>query len=1087
MMMSIPEELLEQIERGNVLLFIGERIVRDAEGQVVLDELAAQLAARCGIANAEAYTFPEVAQAYEDDKGRHLLVQFLRDQLVALGDESQQAHRLIARLTDCNVLITTCLDRRLERAFEEIERPVDVIIGNVDVAFEDERKAQLYKLRGSVEQVESLVLTEDDYEDFYEDHASICVALQGYLARKTILFVGYDLADPHFKRLYRKVTAPLDDCARRAYAFGETPSPKACRWCKRHGIDVVEVDATAFLEALTRQLETRARPALAVPPPPVEPPAAPLPERPYKLLDYYESRDAAIFFGRREETQRLSALIHAHRLVLLHGASGVGKTSLLLAGVMPRLENADPRYETVYVRALEDPALVIRRTIRRRLPDADLPEGGSLVNVLDAATRALGCTLVIVLDQFEEFFMRLSPQFREVFIAELGALYDARDVPVKVVLSLREDWLAAISEIEERLPEVFRTRMRLLLLSRDQARQAITAPAERLGVSYEPTLVERLISDLAGGPSVASDTRLAVMPPQLQLVCSTLYDRLSPDEGQITLARYKELGGAAGILKTYLGDELARLGGAERTLARSILKELVDSQGNKRVCVEQDLSRDLGVTLIQLKPVLERLVRSHLIRPVDLEQRGETGYELAHQYLASEITQWFDPQESERKRVYELLRQDVERWQQFETPVTGPTLDRVALHWEDMLLQPDERLLILRSAIQQGWNAEQWIERLKKEPGSTDLMLELLHTPQEETRCNAVRGWRYMPADSAGDEALVEVALNDTVRALRTEAAVSLAHRVPRQGVELITSRTETSRLRRVEVLAHMWDETAPLRQLSPGLRLPVILALARIRLKRSGRALLYHSVAGIIGGIITGALGGLIISPNHWITDKAMWEARGFSFPAVVLAWLIMGPWFSCTLGTVMILSSTLPLALFKRPKRWMVLGSSGLLSGLTMGLMLSIVYQGNFLIGTLWQTFLNGFVMGSLGGGSVAWFFWHRQTVGRMPSPRVGFLLAVVTGLAAGTITALTYLLDQNALSELAGQYQALVESLPPHLAQNLQTLPWQLGYAIVWVPSITVGATAIIWGINLAIQNADKFIAGLSPAESKGGWFK
>ena len=191
--MPIPEELLEQIERGNVLLFIGERIVRDAEGRVVLDQLVAQLAARCGITDVEELAFPEAAQAYEDDKGRHALVQFVRDQLEALGDEPQQAHRLIARLTNCNVLATTCLDRRLERAFEKAERSLDVIIGNVDVAFEDESKAHLYKLRGSVERAESLVLTEDDCEVFFEDQASISVVLQGYLARKTILFIGYDL------------------------------------------------------------------------------------------------------------------------------------------------------------------------------------------------------------------------------------------------------------------------------------------------------------------------------------------------------------------------------------------------------------------------------------------------------------------------------------------------------------------------------------------------------------------------------------------------------------------------------------------------------------------------------------------------------------------------------------------------------------------------------------------------------------------------------------------------------------------------------------------------------------------------------
>jgi hypothetical protein len=534
-------------------------------------------------------------------------VQFVRDQLESLGDEPQPVHRLIAKMTDCNLVATTCLDRRLERAFEEAGRPLDVIVGVPDVAFEDERKAQLYKLRGSLERAESLVLTEDDYETFFEDQASISVVLQGYLARKTVLFVGYDLADPHFKRLFRKVTAPLDGYARRAYAFGETPTPRVCRWCERHGIDVVDADATVFLEALTRQLAGRARPAPTVPPHVLKAPAAPPPDRPYKLLDYYGAGDAAIFFGRSQETGHLTSLIHAHRLALLYGASGTGKTSLLLAGAVPRLEQAEPPYETLYVRAFEDPALVIRRAVRRRLPEGDLPQNSSLLDFLDAATKALGRTLVIILDQFEEFFIRLSPEFRAAFIAELGTLCDAHDVPVKVVLSLREDWLASVEEIENRIPEVFRIKMRLLPLTRDQALQAITAPVERLGVSYQPALVERLLEDLTG------EGDRAIMPPQLQLVCGALYDGLEPDERQITLTAYEGLGGARGVLRQYLEDELARLGSAERALARETLEELVTSQGTKAVKASHELAVALGVDAADLEPALDKLVRARLL------------------------------------------------------------------------------------------------------------------------------------------------------------------------------------------------------------------------------------------------------------------------------------------------------------------------------------------------------------------------------------------------------------------------------------------------------------------------------------------
>ncbi len=725
-MIPIPEELLEQFARGNVLLFIGERITRDAAGYAVIDRLSAQLTTRSNVADAGELSFAGAAQAYEDDKGRQALVQFIRDELGELGEEPQQAHRLIAGLTDCGLLATTCLDRRLERAFEEIKRPLDVIVGNVDVAFEDEHKAQLYKLRGSVERAESLVLTEDDYETFFEDQSSISVVLQGYLARKTVLFVGYDLADPHFKRLYRKVTAPLDDYARRAYAFGETPPPRVSRWCERRGIEVVEADATAFLEALAGQLAARARPVPSIPPMPVEELTALLPERPYKLLDYYEARDAGIFFGRRQETQYLTSLIHAHRLVLLYGASGVGKTSLLLAGAVPRLERAEPLYQTVYVRAFEDPALVIRRAVRRRLPGVELPQLSSLLDFLDAATHALERTLVIILDQFEEFFIRLSPELRAAFIAELGALYDAYDLPVKVVLSLREDWLAWVEEIEKRIPEVFRIRMRLLPLTRDQARQAVTAPVERLGVSYEPALVERLLEDL----TLTDQGGTAVMPPQLQLVCSALYDKLEPDERQIPLAAYKQLGGARGVLQRYLEDELTRLGGDEQKLARAALEELVTSQGTKAVRTGDELALALGVDASDLEPVLDKLVRARLLRPVEWAEGAEPAYELAHEYLITEIA--LSPEAVARKEAEELLRQGVDNWQRFEAQLSTKAFKLIDAQRDRLRLDRQAQELMLRCALRHGVSVGLWLGRVEDGEGALALAQQALLAPEGE-------------------------------------------------------------------------------------------------------------------------------------------------------------------------------------------------------------------------------------------------------------------------------------------------------------------------------------------------------------------
>jgi len=769
--MPIPEELLEQVERGNVLLFIGERIIRDAQGRAAIDGLTAQLTTRCGFPDDEGLTFPEAAQIYEHTLGRHALLQLVRDELAAFGEEPQPVHDLIAELSECKVVATTCLDRCLERAIRDRKRPLNVVIRNEDIAFADERAVQLYKLRGSVEQPESLLLTSDQYEAFDQQATTslVLLVLQSYLARKTIVFLGYDLADSHFRRLYRKTIDPLDTYARRSYTlFAAPPSPSVSLWCERRGIQVLQTEAVEFLETLLAQQAARPQPT----PTGVPVPSAPLPKRPYKFLDYYEARDTAIFFGRESETLELTSLIHVHRLTLLYGASGTGKTSLLLAGAMPRLEGADPPYETIYVRALEDPALVIRRMVQRKLPQVDLPQNSALVDFLHAATKALDRTLVIVLDQFEEFFIRLGPEFRAAFVAELGALYDAREVPVKVVLSLREDWLAAVGEIEERIPEVFRTRMRLLPLAREQASQAIVEPVETLGMSYDSGLVDRVLDDLAGAQGTSVTREGAIAPPQLQLVCDALY-RHARDDGRqvITSVDYEAVGSAQGVLRRYLKGELARLRSEEQELARAALAELVTSQGTKAVKTAEVLALALDVGRSELEPVMEKLVRARLLRAVEWE-REDTGYELAHEHLIAEIA--LSPEAVARKEAEELLRQGVENRQRFGVLLPAEAFALIDAQRGRLRLDIMAQELMLRGALQAGHEVEYWLDRVSNLECRMAVLTETSRSRQSQVRQRAAKA---LGAQGVSDavEPLLDLAVRDPNLSVRVAARHSLA------------------------------------------------------------------------------------------------------------------------------------------------------------------------------------------------------------------------------------------------------------------------------------------------------------------------
>ena len=671
---SLPIEIIEQFQRGNGLIFLGDRAVRDAQGQAIVDRLAADFARRLRLNTPAGFTLSQLAKLYEDHTSLNQVHLLVRERLQALT-APQPIHHHIAALHECNVIVATCLDRCLELAFAETGRPLHVTVSDTDVAFAD-GEAQLYKLRGTVEQPDSMLLTSSDYERFYDGRQAVSVVLQGELARKTVLFVGYDLGEEDFHRLYGKVVRPLDRYTRTAYTvFEQEPSPLVAVWCRKSNVKVIRAQPEAFLAELLQALSARRVAQPVAPSTPVEE-TQPLPIYPYKWLDYYTAADVGIFYGRESETAELINHIHCHRLVVLYGASGTGKTSLLQAGVQPRLERADPPYTVVSVRALDDPAATICQALRRKLTQSALPADGSLVDIVAAASRASGGTILIVLDQFEEFFIRLGPQLRQAFVEELATLYDAQDVAVKLVISLREDWLAALSEVEARIPDLFRVRQRLLPLNQEQAQQAITEPVAGLGMVYEPALVERLLADLGDG--MAS----GVMPPQLQLVCDALYSAAVQDSTPtIGLASYAELDETSGILQRYLGQLL--------------LEELVTAEGTKTVKAVDELSLALDNDSDFVGTMLEKLVRARLLRA--WEQEGRQVYELAHEYLIQQIK--LAPETLDRKRVQELLDREVETWRHFQTLLSE---DRLALlhPWREQLrLNVDALDLLLRSSF----------------------------------------------------------------------------------------------------------------------------------------------------------------------------------------------------------------------------------------------------------------------------------------------------------------------------------------------------------------------------------------------------
>jgi hypothetical protein len=919
---AIPIELCEQLERRNVLLFVGEGINSGILPSSA--ELASELAERCDYPSEEPKTLARVAGYYvltTDD--RHGLIDFLRGRLDKPGLVPSPSHRLIVQLRP-RVIVTTTYDHLLEHTAREATIEYTPVVGNAEVAYGDEQKVLMVWLWGVLDRPDSVVITEDDRRQFLAGRENLSDVLRGELAQRTWLFLGFDAEDEWFRNFYDSVTSGLDRHRRRAYIVGATPSAYTRAWWAKRA-QILDFDIELFLTELSSRLRDRKRPAL-VTSEQDEQVAVSLPERPYKLLDHYDTQDTAIFFGRAWETQQLTSLIHAHRLVLLYGASGVGKAALLLAGVVPRLERADHPYETVSVRVLQEPTRAVRRAVQRRLPEADLPEDGSLVDFVNAATKALDSTLVIVFDQFEDFFIRFSPRSRASFNAQFGELYDAHDVPVKLVFNLREDWLASISEIEDCcIPEVYRTKMRLLPLSRDQARQAITAPVERLGMRYESTLVDRLMNDLVVDEAMGSEG-VAVMPPQLQLVCDAVYEHARAEgRHSIAMTDYEAVGGAQGILARYIETALREYPGGERVMAKGILMALVTSRTTKAATDLKSIGAEVGAEETVVERVLSRLIRQRLVRRLD---EGLI-YELAHDVLAETVSAWISEEDRRLKQAREMLRRELADWQQDPAILLSQSkFQRINALRDSLGLTDEETAFLLRAAILYGEDVPYWLEQVGEPDTRADILIEMVENQAQQARLTAAQYLAEFSQDEVATT-LARASLQDRDPSVRDTAAVSLGRMGGQTGImRLVETARTTEKLQQtqaVRALALVQD-TAPdrLTEVTGRIRRFIYYELAKIRFGRNGPRIRMVTATGAVGGGIGFGLGLSPPTALHW---AALWGSGSIMDMVFVAPFLAL---FGLLAGAVMAFGISAGESLLSRkPRLGRTLGGA-LLGGL-------------------------------------------------------------------------------------------------------------------------------------------------------------
>lgn len=267
--------LLSELREGKVVLFAGAGISLGTHGQAGLPsavELTRSLAleadfcqkgqcwnydrkrGQCAWESGCVNSYPDVAEHYAEQKGRPALLSLLRDRIDVPGLQPLRTHQAIARLP-ISVVVTTNWDRLLDESLTDAGKRVTTVVENYEVAFSNCGDVLMVKMHGSIERPHTIVLTERDYQEFFERLPNLVDMLLYFFATRTFLFVGYSLSDPNFKRMYLEVTRHLQDrygrlFRRVAYADQWHPSDYHRRFWQHHNLRLIDEDATVFLETL---------------------------------------------------------------------------------------------------------------------------------------------------------------------------------------------------------------------------------------------------------------------------------------------------------------------------------------------------------------------------------------------------------------------------------------------------------------------------------------------------------------------------------------------------------------------------------------------------------------------------------------------------------------------------------------------------------------------------------------------------------------------------------------------------------------------------------------------------------------------
>lgn len=358
-------------------------------------------------------------------------------------------------------------------------------------------------------------------------------------------------------------------------------------------------------------------------------------KNPFKFLDSFDKEDKDRFLGRNKEIAQLFNAVNASNLVLLYGGSGTGKTSLIMCGLANQFHDTD--WLPVFIRRGSDLNASVQRELGRHVNGTNTDEAVAPNGSIDQLVRSVYLEhyrpVYLIFDQFEELYIMGSKKEQDTFHHSIASLLQG-SLQCKIIIVLREEYIAYLSDFEKRVPLLFDNRLRIEKMSDRNLAKVITGTARYGDIDIkEPrkTVID-ILSNLR-------DKREGVDLTNLQVYMDRLWRSDAQRQGaktdsaidnleQIVFdpALVESVGPMRDVLSEFLDEQLTEVENGLREkgvtnpvgIPLEILFTMVTEDGTKRQLLSESISanmpRNRRISQDQLDYCLDEFYRIKVLR-----------------------------------------------------------------------------------------------------------------------------------------------------------------------------------------------------------------------------------------------------------------------------------------------------------------------------------------------------------------------------------------------------------------------------------------------------------------------------------------